>query len=525
MMIAAGIGLATSLIGCDSPNRSARNSDNHGALKLGPVGDGTESTPAPRRNSWGYYSPSLQDGETMARMAFPTGEARTSAVLLHQVMPGEVIRGSDFGFSYHVTNLTETNLQNVLVALNSKSNLDIVSSDPKASTGNGEMLWALGDFDPNETKIIHMTGTASEVGLASDCVTVSYNNYLCASLNVVEPALALTKTATEHALKCDEVVIRYTVSNTGTGAASGIVITDSLPNGLATANGGRNVNIPVGTLASGESKTFEVRAMASATGSFKSPASATANGGLEADAAATTTVIVAPELALSADCSDVQYLGRNMTFGYTLTNNGDGQAASTVASVSIPAGTSLVRSSEGGRVHGNSVNWDFGALAAGADRDFSITVKAENAGEYTSSATANAACADAVADSCTSGVKGIPAVLLEVVDITDPVEVGGQTTYVITVTNQGSAPDHNVRIVATLPGEQAYIGSIGATAATVSGQKITFSPLGTLAVGADASWRITVRADASGDVRFRLEMTSDNLTSPVIETEATNLYE
>ena len=533
LTIAAGIGLAASMIGCSS-NPSARQDDNHGGLKLGPIADkdsgDTQPAPAPaesprRNSSWGYYSPSLADGETMARMAFPTGEVRTSAILLHQVMPGEVVRGQDFGFSYHVTNLTDNALQNVLVSLNSKSNLDIISSDPRANTGGGDMVWALGDFAPKETKIIRMTGKAGKVGQASDCITVSYNNYLCASLNVVEPALALTKTATERAQKCDDIVFRFKVTNTGTGAANNVVIKDTLPEGVTMANGSRNVNIPVGTLASGESKSFEVKATAASTGTFRNTATATADGGLSAESGSTSTVIVAPELALTSKCSDTQFLGRNMTFGYTLSNTGNGEAASTTASATIPAGSSLVRSSEGGRVQGNNVVWDFGTLAKGADRDFSITVKASDAGSYTSSATANASCAESVSDSCTSGVKGIPAVLLEVVDITDPVEVGGQTTYVITVTNQGSAKDTNVRIVATLPGEQAYVGSTGTTAATVAGQKITFSPVGTLAVGSQASWRITVRADGAGDVRFRLEMTSDNLTSPVIETEATNLYE
>ena len=309
-------------------------------------------------------------------MAFPTGDPRTSAVMLHQVMPGEVVRGQDFDFTYHVTNLTNNEIQNVIVSLNSKSNLTISKSDPRANTGGDGMVWAMGDFGPCETKIIRLTGSAGKVGQASDCITVSYNNYLCATLNVVEPALALSKTATERALKCDEIVFRFTVKNTGTGAANNVVITDTLPEGVAMANGSRNVNIPVGTLASGESKTYEVKAMASDTGTFRNTANATADGGLTAESGSTSTVIVAPELALSSKCSETQFLGRNMSFNYTLKNTGNGEAANTMASATIPAGTSLVRASDGGQVQGNRVVWNYGTLAAGAERDFSITVLA-----------------------------------------------------------------------------------------------------------------------------------------------------
>lgn len=291
------------------------------------------------------------------------------------------------------------------------------------------------------------------------------------------------------------------------------------------SNGSRSVNIPVGTLAAGESKAFEVRARASSTGEFSSPASAMADGGLEADAGATTTVITQPELAVAIECTERQFLGRNFTYNYSIENTGNGVANTATASASIPRGTTVVRASEGGRVVGNNVVWDFGAMSAGASKNFSMTVAASSIGRYTSSVTGNAACAESVSDSCTTEIQGIPAILLEVVDVTDPVEVGQQTTYVITVTNQGSAADNNIKIVAKMPAEQSFVSASGATNGTANGKTITFAPSGSLAPGAAISWRVTVRADAVADSRFAVEMTSANLKSPVNETEATNLYE
>ena len=476
-------------------------------------------------NSWGYYSPRLGADESAARMSFPTGDARTSALLVHQVMPNEVVRGQDFEFSYHVTNLTNSELQNVMVMLDSSNNLEVSSSNPRGSTSGEGMTWAMGDMGPGETKVISLNGSAESVGIASDCITVSYNNFLCANTRVVEPALALSKTATAQAISCDEIIIRYLVENTGTGVASNVVIKDTLPDGLAMSNGSRSVNIPVGNLAAGESKAFEVRANASRTGEFSSGAVAMADGDLEANADATNTVITAPELAVAIECSNRQFLGRNMTFDYSLENMGDGVANSATASASIPQGSSVVRMSDGGRVVGNNVVWDFGAMNTGASKNFSMTVSASSIGRYTSTVTGNAVCADSVSDSCTTEIKGIPAILLEVVDITDPVEVGQQTTYVITVTNQGSAADTNIQIVTVLPPEQSFVSATGATNATSRGKTVTFAPHGSLAPGAAISWRVTVKADSAADSRFAVEMTSDNLTSPVNETEATNLYE
>lgn len=484
----------------------------------------SEQPVAVQNGHFGHYSPRLGAGESAASMAFPTGDVNTSALLLHQVMPNEVTRGQDFGFSYHVTNLTNSPLQNVLVMLDSSSNLDVSDSSPSGNASGEGMTWALGDMGPGETKVIALTASAQRVGNASDCITVSYNNFLCANLRVVEPALALTKTATAEALACDEIVLRYMVENSGSGAASNIVIKDTLPEGLTMSNGSRAVNIPVGTLAAGESKAYEVRATASGIGKYSSPAAATGDAGLEADADATTTVITKPELAVAVDCSEREFLGRNFTYNYSMENTGNGVANTATASAIIPQGASVVRASDGGRIVGNNVVWDFGAMSPGASKNFSMTVSASSIGRYTSAVSANASCAESVTDSCVTEIQGIPAILLEVVDITDPVEVGQQTTYVITVTNQGSAADNDIRIVAKLPAEQSFVSASGATTGTVSGKSVNFAPAGPLAPGATISWRVTVRADAVADSRFAVEMTSANLTSPVNETEATNLY-
>lgn len=524
-MLAAGLIAGMSLVGCTQQQQQ------HSAPSASASQDSAPAA-APKKEEpksasvWGHYRPRLGDNEAASMMAFPTGDVATSAILLHQVMPKQVRRGQDFNYTYHVTNLTNSDLQNVMVMLDSQNNIDVKSSNPAGSRTGSGMSWMVGDLAAGQTEIIEVVGSSSQVGTASECITVSYNNFLCATTTVVEPALALTKTAPATASKCDQICMRYVVRNTGSGAATDVVITDTLPEGLVLSNGSRDVRIPVGTLAAGESKAFEVCAEATRTGTFCSDAMASAAGGLSANADCPNTVVTAPMLEISSECGvDSRFIGRNFTHSYTVRNSGNGAANNTVASIAIPSGASVVRNSAGGSVQGNRVVWDFGSLAAGQSREFSVTLSGSGARDYETSATVNADCADTVADRCSTELKGIPAILLEVIDVTDPVEVGTNTTYVITVTNQGSAPDTNVRVVATLPAQQSFVSATGATNVASAGKTLTFAPVGTLGVGQQAAWRVVVKADAQGDVRFRIEMTSDQLTSPVIETEATNLYE
>jgi uncharacterized repeat protein (TIGR01451 family) len=482
-----------------------------------------QRTAAPMRNNCDY-SPNAGAGMGVSAMAFPTGDAASSALMLHTVMPAQVRRGAEFGYEYHVTNITGGTLQNVAVTLESQSNLDVLSATPAAMSGAAGNTWAIGDLGPCETQVIRVTAVANDTGSAGNCVSVSYNNSLCAVTQVVDPDLTIAKTATPRVLRCDPITLTYEVCNPGTGVASGVVVRDTLPSGL-TVNGSRNVEIPVGDLAAGECRELTVTAMASGTGEFCSPASANSSEGLSANSGDPCTVVVAPELEIACNARDRQYINRNAEYEFTVSNTGNGVAANTVVNISLPAGAEYVSGSNGAMPTGNTVAFQVGSLRPGASETVSVTLKARTAGDFRVGATASGACAEPVSTQCETNFRGIPAILLEVVDLVDPVEVGNSTTYRITVTNQGSAADKNIVVACTMADEQEFVSATGATGNRVNGKTVTFNPVASLAPGAQASWDLVIRATGESDVRFAVEMNSDSFSRPIRETESTNQYE
>ena len=139
-------------------------------------------------------------------------------------------------------------------------------------------------------------------------------------------------------------------------------------------------------------------------------------------------------------------------------------------------------------------------------------------------ASAQGACAPSFETTCHVRIAGIPAILLEVIDIEDPIEVGKTETYQIEVTNQGSATDTNIRITCELEDAQEFVSGSGATAVTGQGRTITMAPLAALPAKEKAVWRVVVKANKAANVRFKTTLLSDQLTRPVEETESTNQY-
>jgi hypothetical protein len=95
---------------------------------------------------------------------------------------------------------------------------------------------------------------------------------------------------------------------------------------------------------------------------------------------------------------------------------------------------------------------------------------------------------------------------------------------VIQITNQGTAADSNVGLEVQLPSQLKLVSAAGDTQGTISGNSVSFTPYSVLAAKQIIEFRIVAEAVAEGDARFRAQMLSDLLKTPVPEEEATQVY-
>lgn len=490
-----------------------------------------EAAPAPAPAPKAAPAPAPAPTGNTASMAFPSAVRTGSGleccalVVLDKSAPSEVAVGQSFDYTLKVTNRGNLEVRDVTITDVLPGGFKLASSNPAASGTSGDKtMWNVGSLKPGESKTVTVTGAASGVGELVNCSTVTYVPYICVATKVVQPALKLTKTAPAEVLLCDTIPVKIVVTNTGTGAAQNVVVNDDLPKGLTTLDGKDKVSIPVGTLAGGQSKEINLTLKAAAAGNYTNKAVATADGNLTANDSSATKVLE-PKLTISKSGPKVVYLGRDVTYSIKVANTGTGEARSTVVTDTLPAGVTLVNASAGGTASGGNVVWNLGTLKPGDSKDLSVTVRGSGMGKLLNKASASATCAGDVAATAETEIAGIPAILLEVIDINDPVEVGQNETYVITATNQGSLAGKNVKITCTLEDAQEGVSVSGATKGTISGKKVTFEALPSLAPGAKAEWRVVIKALKAGDIRFAVEMNEDQLQRPVNETEATNQYQ
>ena len=437
------------------------------------------------------------------------------------------LAGEEFSYTIVVTNPSDVDATGIVVTDNLPNGVTLVSARPPADGRGQSQTWSLGTIGPRSSSTIDMAVRATRTGTFENCAEVrgdyGLSSRCCATTVVTAPKLALEKECSSQVMVCDPIDYTITVRNPGDGPATNVKVVDRLPSGVVTTDGKSTVTADIGTLEAGQSRKITFQAKASKTGTFRNTAKATADNGLTAEAEC-ATVVQQPVLEVTKTGPELRYVGRSVTYQVTVANKGDAAARDTVLVDTIPSGTQFVEASDGGQFSGGKVTWNLGTIQPNASRKVTLSIMPSGRGTIRNTAIAKAYCTEDSAEVSTE-IKGIPAILLETIDIDDPIEVGMNTTYVITVTNQGSADGTNIVIVCILPPEQEYVSSTGAARGSLDGKTVTFAPIPSLAPKAKATYQVVVRGVRPGDVRFTVALTSDQMTSSVDETESTHIYE
>lgn len=464
-----------------------------------------------------------ESGAYIVSMIYPSADY--GIIQIDKTMPREVRLKQPFDYSIGITNLTDVMLTNVTITEELPRDFELIGVSPSAKKETNKLVWMIDSFTPKETTQLTVSGMGTSTDNLENSTTVTYAIQVRSNVRIVQPKLELKIKAPSEVLLCDPIPFEFVISNLGSGFAQNVKIVNTLPAGLQTAEGSREIAYEVGTLLAGQSQQFSTQVRATRTGIYVNKAVASSVYGLMAESATTVTTVRQPRLTIVTTGPSRQYLGRPLDYEITVTNRGDGPAKDTVVEMPIPAGATSIEATSNANFSGAKLIWQLETLEASASKRVRVSYVPTKAGAITNIATVTAYCAETATASTQTMVTGIPAVRLDVVDLDDPIEVGRPTTYVITVSNQGTAADTNIRVICHLEDKVQYVSSAGDTSGTIMGNAISFAPLHSLAPKARATWRIVVKGVSPGDVRFRVTMSSDQLARPVEDTEATRLYE
>lgn len=445
---------------------------------------------------------------------------QTELVDMRKSLPTDVAVDEDFEAVIEVMAMQDT--QSIVIQDVIPDPVGYLRSEPPADVFHHRLTWQFDNVRAGDTRTIRIKLRALREGDITGCAVVNVTPKGSLTTEVGEAVLNISKNAPVRARKGEDVLIKTVVENTGSVAARNAVVTDVVPRGLDHHSGQRSFTYRLGDLAPGEVRSLEAVYRAIDTGKMCTRAVVKADYTPQAMAEA-CTLVEAESLLVTVKGPEHRVVSKPANYVATLKNSGETKLSNVALAIAAPAATRLMDAPQAS-FNGNRATWLTQRLEPGEERMFHFRVVSDLVGKHCTALTA--ACAEGIeasGNACTTW-GGKPAILLEVIDTSDPVVIGAETTYLIRVANQGQASEDDIVVVAELPEELEPLRTQGATVGDIVGHTITFRPYPKLAGLETIEYTIKARAKVAGDARIKVRLSTQFIDPPVVEEESTQVY-
>lgn len=434
--------------------------------------------------------------------------------------PQYVSVGEDFMATVTIT--ARRDCGNIHLMHMMEEDIKYVKSEPKGTVRDGAIHWRFPYMNQGDKITVRVWQRAEKEGPLVSCFTLDASPRVCYRVVGVKPQITIAKVGPETALLGQTITYQIHVKNEGTGVARDVVVIDTIPAGLEHSSGQKEVRYDIGTLAANEKKVVQLSVKAAARGEHRNKAVVETSNAGKAEDHAITRVLV-PGVSITKTGPEEQFTTKNAEYTITVKNTGDTTLNNVRVVDTAPAQTRIVEA-PGAQVAGQRATWVIPSLEPNAERKLTITLTSDTVGVTENVVTVVTQEGPEEAARAKTTWKGFAAILVELIDINDPIFVGEEEIYVIRVTNQGTKDDTSVKVVAKFPAELTPVDSSGATQGEVKDKTVTFAPLAVLPAQKTAEWRIKAEGVKAGDGRVTVQISSDTIPRPVTQEESTHVY-
>jgi uncharacterized repeat protein (TIGR01451 family) len=407
----------------------------------------------------------------------------------------------------------------------------LVATIPPASpvaqasgTAEAALVWNLGTLAPGDEKTVTIEVMPQLEGEIGSVASVSFRADASVRSRSTKPDLRIECAQPKPVLIGRDLQLTIAVTNPGTGVATGVVLEGFLPENVSHRSG-RELEFDVGQLRPGESRTIDLVLGTRGPGVHAARLTARADGGVETDLQLPIAV-TAPTLELAVDMPLRRFLQRPATCTISMVNAGTAPARAIELAAQLPPGLRFVKANNAGwhDPRTNRVLWNLEELPAGETGEVEVVVMPVDLGPQKIVAAARSADGLAAQAAQVCDVEGLAALVFDVADSEDPIEVDGVTEYVVRVRNQGTKPATGVRLTATLLGDLEPLDAAGPAGHRIENLSVAFEPLAKLAPAEETTYKIRARGRRAGDQRVQVQLTSADHPAPITKEEITRVY-
>jgi uncharacterized repeat protein (TIGR01451 family) len=466
--------------------------------------------------------------------------------------PPQASVGVTASYRIDVTNSGGQPATGVVVSDPLPEGISYLQSNPAAERGvaaaanvSSSLQWTLGTLQPGETRSIQLDVRPDRAGAINHCASVHTAEGLtgqdCVTTTVRAAAVELHLTGPDKATVGQTARFTLEVKNNGDAPATGLRLRDRYDDGF-THSMGNPIEVELAPpLPAGQTLTKYITFTVVKPGhlchtvELLTPTGVvlqTTQACLEATAAAATQPTVSVKITgpISAHVSETAL------FTIAVTNSGDAKLSNLQITNAYDLQQLDAKSaSEGYKQAATGLTWTIPSLDPGqtVQRKVEFACRAVAAKVCDQATVADAtgatlatdqACMEVVPPEAPAGGK----LSVAVAATSNPIKIGAETKFVITVSNGGPNPERKVALVITIPDQLQYVEGMtqNPTRANVEGQTVRFEPVLQLDPDKPVRFEVGAKGVRAGAAMLHVEATSPTTMQPVSgETTMTVLAE
>lgn len=451
--------------------------------------------------------------------------AQVPQLHLEKIAPPEVIIDQPALFRTVVKNVGKVTARNVKITDKIPLGTRLHDTTPRTSPKrDGEIVWELGNIEPNQEKIAEMRVVPGKEGEIGSVATVSFSAESSAKTVVTRPMLKLEVKAPDKVTIGESVTFEITITNPGTGPANGVVLQEIVPDGLVHAKGKELIN-KIGTIKPKDSRRYSLTMQAVKSGPITNYLSVRGDYNLAAEDKSVVNVL-APNLDLKISGSKQRFLERKAVYKLTVANPGTSVAENVDLVLALPSGLKFESTDCSGvydpKTH--KVHWALESLPVNKIGEIELVTIPVKTGDQSMTFTGEGSNQLAAEVSHAVNIDGLAATSFSVECLSNPVELGKEAVYEVTVTNRGTKTASNITMALRLSQGMTFMNAEGPTTHRNEKSVLQFEPLAALEPKKERVYKITARCDAPGDHRILVQVVSDDLQQPITKEESTKVF-
>ncbi len=454
--------------------------------------------------------------------------------------------GSTLVYRLEVHNPGDITTQNVVVNDVLPPSLKFISSNPSAQIFGNRAEWRLGDIPPKSVRVIEVNLRADAGGAVRYAFVAKSANGLQAEAfvdtQITRPALSLNVVGPQTAEVGQSVQYRIEVTNNGAQTLDKVTIGDRFDASLRNADGlASPIQKDLGRFDPGQTKVFHVTFIVQRAGQICHVLEVSAQGGQYAQSQACITatqpaVVPRPSLSVTKRVVAAEaQVGQTVQFSTQVTNTGN-VALTNVRIAEVYDQAFMPKESTPGvdtaeLASSGQLVWTIPQLQPGQTVERNVLCECRQPADA-AMGRVTVSTAEGVTQEAQASVRIRPAaaapsnvlpptaeapapgqLLVDISEFRNPIKIGEDTKYVITIKNDRTVPDQDIVVTIELPPGLRLKGATGPTVPrniSPTGNVVRMNSIKEMRAGEVLAepFRIDATGVAAGEQTLRVTVTS-----------------